>query len=423
MGSIGAPQYITVQQTEAYAAQAGFNNSIVPKSKYAPGNLTQIQTIVGIAGAESHLNIRAYNPSDPNGGSYGLLQINGAHFHLGGTSEHAALDPLSAFQYAYVLSNHGQNFLPWGTFTNGLYRSNIPNIPTSATILPATGWWTFPRIDNLGQPDPFGRFPKPDSNIQVPDNYPIATILSGTVSGINNPNGSIDPWGAAVTLRLDNPINSLATHIAYLHLSKITVRLGQHVQVGDLVGYNGGNAAAGVQKVPLGVALYSGAYYGHDGWNLQTLQNLAGPLNIVPLLDSAKQGTLLQGYTAPPPYTSNTFLTTFFSTAKTTFTNITASISPNADVVVVLDVLDSTMQFTNPLEAMQGDPNPLDWFGEVAYAISLDFVALTLRALVLFLGVYMCFKVVNQLTNITGTVSKTAQAGADVAKLAIMAAG
>lgn len=448
MASIGTPQYITPEKAAQYAAQAGFSNQIVSGTKY-----TQIQIITAIASAESGLDVHAFNPSDPNGGSFGILQINGFWFGHG-ISQQGALNALQSFQFAYTaISHHGTNFNDWSTFKSGVYKNKVLNLPgqgsTPLATLPADGWWTFPRIDNLGLPDSYGGFPKPDSNIQVPDNYHIETILSGTVSGINAPGGNVDAWGASVTIRLDNPLNDLATHIAFLHLANVTVRMGQHVNVGDRIGYNGGNFAAGSQKVPLGVALYHGEYYGHDGWQYMTVQNLTGKgkLNIVPLLDAAKSGSLSTfvpnwsasgagGNNASPfSFASQPFgLSTFLQQSSQVTSKVAGAITPGTDVAVVLEVIDLVMKVINPFQifintdvtgndpsTLINDPNPLDWFGEFAYALSFDITALTIRGLLLFIGAYMCFKVVNKTIDLTGTINRGIQAGTDVAKLAALA--
>jgi hypothetical protein len=150
-------------------------------------------------------------------------------------------------------------------------------------------WYTFPRIDNMGSPDPYGGFPKPDSNIQLPANYPVTALLPGTVTSTDG--GGVS-WGGTVTIRLDTPLNSLATHTSYIHLAGETVSTGQHVSAGQLIGYNGGSAAQGAQKVPLGFALYNGDHYGFDGWQYETYTNVTGLLNPVSLLNAAKNGTL-----------------------------------------------------------------------------------------------------------------------------------
>lgn len=153
-------------------------------------------------------------------------------------------------------------------------------------------WYTYPRVDAYGTPDTFGGFPKPDSNVEVPDGYPITALLSGVVTGINSPDGSVPAWGAAITIKLDQPINSLATHTAYIHLSSIAsgLAVGSRVNAGDVIGYSGGARAAGTQKVPIGFALYAGDIYGYGPQWSQDLGNAS--LNPTSVLDAAKNGNL-----------------------------------------------------------------------------------------------------------------------------------
>lgn len=120
--------------------------------------------------------------------------------------------------------------------------------------------WTQYAWDNpQGESEPFGGGSKPDSNFQgIPANTPITALGAGVVSGTD----SQSAWGCSVTVRLDQPFNSLATHHAYLHLSSINVNVGQRVNSGDVIGYAGNNETCGSQKVPLGFALYNGDNYG-----------------------------------------------------------------------------------------------------------------------------------------------------------------
>jgi hypothetical protein len=157
----------------------------------------------------------------------------------------------------------------------------------TAGQLSSQPWWQFPRIDHFGSIDPAGNFYKPDSNIQIPGYYPIAALLPGTVTSVQNTG-----FGqTVVTVRLDNPLNDLATHTFYEHMSSATVGVGSHLSAGDLLGYNNPPG-----QVPLGVGLYSGDIYGSGtAWDILQ-QDLApggaGLLNPVALLDAASQGKL-----------------------------------------------------------------------------------------------------------------------------------
>lgn len=152
---------------------------------------------------------------------------------------------------------------------------------------PGDPWWQWPRIDNFGQIDPEGNYWKPDTNVQVPGNYPIQNILPATVTSVRQTS-----WGqTVVTARLDQPLNNLATHEVYQHMSSATVSPGQHIDTGTLVGFNNPDG-----QVPLGFSFYSGDVYGSDaGWTILQ-QDLApggaGLLNPTSFLDKAKSGKI-----------------------------------------------------------------------------------------------------------------------------------
>jgi hypothetical protein len=166
-----------------------------------------------------------------------------------------------------------------------------------------TPWWTFPRIDDFGTIDPAGPYWKPDSNIQIPPYYPVVNLLPGTVTS-----EQITPWGQhVVTVKLDSPINNLATHEFYEHMSSDDVQVGEHLAQGDLVGYNNAGAP------PLGYGFYSGDVYGSgSAWTV--LQNDlapggAGLLNPTSLLNQYAQswnGVYISNTTPTTPTTPST---------------------------------------------------------------------------------------------------------------------
>jgi hypothetical protein len=100
---------LSIPQAIKYARNAGFRG-------------VGLVYIVAIAIAESGLNTQAHNASDPYGGSWGILQINGSHFISGTTTKQCALNPACSFKFGYELSNGGKDFHDWGTYTNGSYR-------------------------------------------------------------------------------------------------------------------------------------------------------------------------------------------------------------------------------------------------------------------------------------------------------------
>jgi murein DD-endopeptidase MepM/ murein hydrolase activator NlpD len=147
-------------------------------------------------------------------------------------------------------------------------------------------WYTYPRIDNFGQTDPEGDYYKPDSNIITPYGYPVTALLSGVVTNVQ-----YTSWGQTiVTIKLDNPLNSLATHIFYEHMHDASVKAGDAVTAGQLVGH--ANYAG--EGANLGFGLYSGDVYGSGPAWSQLQSDLApggaGLLNPVTILNEAKAG-------------------------------------------------------------------------------------------------------------------------------------
>lgn len=128
-------------------------------------------------------------------------------------------------------------------------------------------WYTFSWLENFGTIDPEGNYWKPDVNVQAPAQYPITSLFSGTVTSVQQTS-----WGQnVVTVKLDQALNYLATHVAYQHLSSSSVQVGQHVQTGSLIGFNNNSG-----QVPVGLSFYSGDVYGSgSAWN--TLQQDLAP--------------------------------------------------------------------------------------------------------------------------------------------------
>lgn len=159
-------------------------------------------------------------------------------------------------------------------------------------------WWTFPRIDNFGTIDPAGPYWKPDTNIQVPGDYPIQSLFSGVITSVQQGTS----WGQdVITEALNNPINSEATHVFYEHLSSVDVYPGEQVSQGQLLGYNNPTGA-----VPLGFGFYSGDVYGSGPAWSQLQSDLApggsGMLNPTNLLNSIQNSaTPYSGLLSSPP--------------------------------------------------------------------------------------------------------------------------
>ena len=87
----------------------------------------------------------------------------------------------------------------------------------------------------------------------VPMGEPICATFSGVVTGDNDNNPTTNGnyvnsgvYGNWITIKADNPIGSARTLVAiYGHMLSRTVRAGQHVAVGDIIGYVGDTGMGG----------------------------------------------------------------------------------------------------------------------------------------------------------------------------------
>ena len=146
-----------------------------------------------------------------------------------------------------------------------------------------TYWWQYPFANDYGGKEPYGNNPKADINVQVPPGTGIGNITPGTITNID----TSSPWGYAITIKLDNPQNSLATHAAYLHMGSIApgLHVGQHVDMFDNLGSAGPPSRGNFQNAPLGFAFYPGDKYGYGPeWNSYFQYKSTPALNPYPFL-------------------------------------------------------------------------------------------------------------------------------------------
>lgn len=154
-----------------------------------------------------------------------------------------------------------------------------------------------------------------DIDILAPANYPVTSIVSGTISDISAPS-----WGKQVGVALDVPVNGIGW-FHYLHLSATNPALsvGQRVNIGDLIGWVGGatspsqydgtsnptgsnflNSPDQSDSIQVGVALMNGPAYGGPGW--QVFPPINPALNPQPIIDAARTlYTQLNPPSTPPP--------------------------------------------------------------------------------------------------------------------------
>ena len=302
-----------------------------------------------------------------------------------------------------------------------------------------TGWWVYPIIDNWGvATDPQGAYPKPDINILLPANFPIANILPGTVSGIHR--GDVS-YGGTVTIKLDTPLNPLATHIAWNHLIAIApgLQVGQRVNPGDIVAYGGADQSLGSAPAAVGFILYPGDNYASDGAFSKYFKYGQMPdsrLYPKPVLDALNSGSLgdpslYAALFAPGQGSSALFQSSNTGNANN-FGEIVRNalpIDPNENVTQFLEHIDYALALIDPFPASDAVdklsigigpaswqmPNPISWLGDTMHNIFIvDLPSLILRGVIVSVGVYICFQVVQQYIKIGPILNSAGQAASSL---------
>lgn len=118
----GPNQVLNADQVAQLMRNAGFSEDQIPIG-------------LAISFNESSWNTGNCNTSDPNGGSFGLWQINGIHFP-NSTDIGCAFDPQCATNYAFFLSGGGQDWSgpwtnSWNAYQNGQIALPNGSTPTS----------------------------------------------------------------------------------------------------------------------------------------------------------------------------------------------------------------------------------------------------------------------------------------------------
>lgn len=171
----------TYAQLEGIWTQAGGSSQAAPIA-------------AAIAMAESGGNSTATDDDSNGSVDRGLWQINSVH------GAQSTYDVMGNARAAIAISNNGQNWSPWTTYTNGAYRQflqtnvapdtsapiNGTNATANATLTDYPGGW----LDPLNYLDPWGLFQKAaglPSDITGNIDRGIATALQNVIISILNP--------------------------------------------------------------------------------------------------------------------------------------------------------------------------------------------------------------------------------------------
>ncbi len=199
--------------------------------------------------------------------------------------------------------------------------------------------------------------------------------------------------------------------------SDVQCRIGQHVAVGDAIGFNGMAHAEGGEKVPLGFALYHGDSYGKGaGWADETKANLQGPLSPVALLDAAASawslgqapgspGSTLPGGSGGLGASPIPFLEQIHQTLVATpgFYGIALALDEAEKFVGYVDVTVKQPDYTVPIpltslswDTQYSPPDVTGTIRSVMLTISMNFFPFAIRSVIFSLGLFLLIALITK---------------------------
>lgn len=433
---------ISLAQASSFAAQAGFTGR-------------SLTIILAIAQAESGLNTSATSPPNSDGSvDRGILQINNkAHPEV---SDACAYDAACAFSQGFRISQQGNNFGPWTTYTSGAYLKYTNVTPTiSVNSGSSKPWYEYPFGMTFGAGEFGFNGQEHGADLETPIDTPITALLPGTVTDISSPS-----WGKQVTWKLDQPYNGIP-YMYQIHLDAVNpvLQVGSHVNAGDLIGWSGGaNSAAQVGNAtnPTGTHYYDdpsmssgphtevgfsyGPVYGSGAGYADISQH--PELNPVPFLDEVRSGQIpepqgignpsgggglnIYGGAGQPQVMNSVFttspiaLTTVNDTYLAAGENVHETLAHAPGFYGIVSAIDEAEQYPGIYNAFSGDTNPLNWGSDAVMSvmgtIGGNATAFAIRTILIGLGLMLLAALMwNAMKPIT-------EMAGPIAEMAVMAA-
>ena len=269
-------------------------------------------------------------------------------------------------------------------------------------------WYTYPYGLLFGQGDP-GVGGEHGTDLDVPFHTPLTLPASGTITAMN-----WDAWGGTITWKLDYPINGVPyAYMTHMDTFNSQLQLNGHYEAGTFIGLSGGQLSGGSHPTTsywsggphLELGLSYGPAWGHGAGFADVKTH--PELNPYSWIQSIKSNGV-----TPIPFsgsvTGYSDLAAYANEAVSYFKG--NPLNPNDTVIQVLYDLDTWMYLENPFNvniasiqdqvSLPGGINfsfadPISYLEDFMQNLAYDITAVTIRALFLFLGAWICFKAVS----------------------------
>lgn len=222
-------------------------------------------------------------------------------------------------------------------------------------------------------------------------------------------------------------MNGSTMEYYYYHLKQINVTIGQFVRAGQFVGYSGGDPTD-VNQPCVPSSTWTTGCHTHVGFFTGFKNGIPYGPDITPYLSQIRQGVGLPACNQSATSGSNNPFAGASAAIPTVVQNGYKVITDTSSITDLFILFDDLCQAINPfnvqvqqaLGGIGGLLDPVDWLVQVTLNLMIDTVAFVLRTTMFIVGIYILFKVINALVNITGKLQFGAKAVTSAAAVGLI---
>lgn len=237
------------------------------------------------------------------------------------------------------------------------------------------------------------------NDIQTPCNTPITALFDGTVV-----NSQCTNWGYQLFIQMDN-----GQQYYYYHLKTLNVTSGQYVRAGQFIGFSGGDPTD-VNQSCRPSSTWTNGCHTHVGFFNGYKNGIPYGPDITPYISEIRQGIGLPACNQSSNQTPLFSFTNLTSNVPTAVKNAYATVTDTSPITELFILFDDLCQAINPFDVQEqyalggigGIGDPVNWLIQVSLNIVGDTIAFVLRTTMFLVGMYILFKVINALVNVTG---------------------